>query len=693
MPERIASYEIVGELGRGGFATVYRARDTRGGPDVALKVLRAGEGGLSPDDLRRFRREIEAAQAMDHPGIVRVLDASPDGMEPAWVAMELVEGEPLSARIAREPLPWREAVEIVRDVADAVAHAHARGILHRDLKPSNILLDREGRPHVVDFGLAKLVVHGSKLTKTGQALGTPAYMSPEQARGEVSALTSATDVWSLGCVLYETLAGRRPFEGETDAAVVVRVLLSEPPRLQVLRRDVPRWVERVVRAAMAKRVRDRYLDAGAMREDLDRVLRGERPRARPPVALQRKLLGAAAVACAIALPAGALAWPLGGEGNPGRHSPSSGPEDEAEVVIRRARAARPRDPRQSSELLGRALGLRPGERGLRHEKAECLREAGEWLAAEAEFGALLSEDPSDVRARLGRGLARWIGKQAHEEGLGDPVEDLRAAGEGLAGRAGGLARGILAFEARRWDEGCRELQEAAEGWEENFVRGLVRHHAGEGTPDDQAEAIRLFDRAVEVGPAVALVRYERGHAKELLGDLAGAIEDYGKALEVNPRLAGAWSNRGLARAARGDLAGAIEDSDRGLEVDPRHAEAWISRGVARAGRGEIAGAIEDYDKALAINPTLADAWHNRGLARAGRGDLAGAIDDFGRALEINSRHVEAWINRGLARRAKGDIAGAIEDHEKALEVAPPDSRDRAEVEKYLAESRSRLASK
>ncbi|MCI0340424.1 MAG: protein kinase [Planctomycetales bacterium] len=142
----VGPYEVLSELGRGGFATVYRARDTRDGREVALKVMRSGEGAPGAEELHRFRREIELTRTLDHPGIVRVLDSAKEGETPFWVALELIEGEPLSARIAREPLPWREAVQIARDVADALAAAHAKGILHRDVKPGNILIGRKVGP-------------------------------------------------------------------------------------------------------------------------------------------------------------------------------------------------------------------------------------------------------------------------------------------------------------------------------------------------------------------------------------------------------------------------------------------------------------------------------------------------------------------------------------------------------------------
>lgn len=217
-PQEVGPYHVEGVIARGGMGSVYRAVDRRDGRRVALKMILAGRGA-TPEQRRRFDREVEAMRALDCEGVVRVLDAGAAGDVP-WYAMELVDGPSLS-RAAGE-LDLRARVEVMARVARAVGQAHARGYVHRDLKPDNVLLERRGRelvPRVTDFGLARQVGGESRLTADGAVLGTPHYMAPEQATGEVDQTSPATDVFSLGVMLYVALTGSPPFKGKTGEIV------------------------------------------------------------------------------------------------------------------------------------------------------------------------------------------------------------------------------------------------------------------------------------------------------------------------------------------------------------------------------------------------------------------------------------------------------------------------------------------
>jgi serine/threonine-protein kinase len=252
-------YTLERELGRGGMATVYLAQDLKHDRPVALKVLHPELAAtLGPE---RFQREIRTAARLQHPHILGVLDSG-EAASQLWFTMPLVEGESLRARLARErQLPLEDALRIAREAAAALDHAHRHGVIHRDMKPENILLTAEGDTLVADFGIARALGAGDeRLTETGLALGTPAYMSPEQAAGD-RALDARTDVYSLGVVLYEMLAGEPPYTGATAQAILARRFSEAPRPLRTLRETIPEPVEQAVQKALAKAPADRFTTA------------------------------------------------------------------------------------------------------------------------------------------------------------------------------------------------------------------------------------------------------------------------------------------------------------------------------------------------------------------------------------------------------------------------------------------------
>jgi len=254
-------YVIERELGRGGMATVYLARDLRHHRLVALKVLHAELGALL--GAERFLKEIELTANLQHPHILPLFDSGEaNGL--LYYVMPLVEGETLRARLTREiQLPVDDAIRIAQQTASALDYAHRHGVVHRDIKPENLLL-HEGQVQVADFGIALAVQQAGRqrLTQTGLSLGTPQYMAPEQAMGDKTIDTRA-DVYALGAVTYEMLAGEPPFTGPTAQAIVARVLTEEPKPLRALRRTVPVEIDAAVRRALEKLPADRFSSAAA----------------------------------------------------------------------------------------------------------------------------------------------------------------------------------------------------------------------------------------------------------------------------------------------------------------------------------------------------------------------------------------------------------------------------------------------
>ena len=260
----VAQYFVIEPLAAGAMGLVYRARDERLGRQVALKFL-PSHLSTQPQAKQRFLLEARAAAALDHPNICTIheIGTTPDGQ--LFIAMPLYEGETLQARLERAPLSLREALEITLQVATGLAKAHEHSVVHRDVKPSNVMLLPDGTVKVLDFGVAR--VADVLLTSPGSAIvGTVAYMSPEQGRGETT--DARTDVWSLGVVLYEMLAGERPFRGENAQALLAAVMTTQPAPLAQRRADLPIEIDHILAKALAKDMRHRYASMAAFAAEL-----------------------------------------------------------------------------------------------------------------------------------------------------------------------------------------------------------------------------------------------------------------------------------------------------------------------------------------------------------------------------------------------------------------------------------------
>jgi WD40 repeat protein len=271
-------------VGQGGFGTVFKARDPELDRTVAIKVPRAGNL-TDPQELDRFLREARSVAQLRHPSIVSVHEVGQTDGVP-YIVSDFVRGVTLADLLSARRPGFREAAELVADIADALQYAHERGVVHRDVKPSNIMIGEDGRPCVMDFGLAKREAGEITMTIEGQVLGTPAYMSPEQARGEGHDVDGRGDVYSLGVVLYQLLTGELPFRG-TQRMLLHQVLHDEPRSPRSLNEHIPRDLETIALTAMAKEPGRRYATAQAMADDLRRWLKGEPIQARPVGRIER----------------------------------------------------------------------------------------------------------------------------------------------------------------------------------------------------------------------------------------------------------------------------------------------------------------------------------------------------------------------------------------------------------------------
>ncbi|MFZ5475313.1 MAG: protein kinase domain-containing protein [Myxococcota bacterium] len=466
----VGRYRIFAELGRGGMGVVYRAWDEDLGRFVALKLLLAG-GHAAHAEVERFLREARSAARLTHPHIVRVHDIGRhDGQ--VFFTMDLVEGPSLQDVVdARGAFPPDEALRVAARIAEGLHHAHAQGLVHRDMKPANVLLEPDGHPVVTDFGLAKDFEGGAGLTATGQLLGTPAYMPPEQAAGKLAEVGPRSDVYALGAVLYEMLVGAPPYQGTHAMEVVMQVLAEGPPPPRARNPDVPLAAQLVCLKAMERDPARRYPSAAALAEDLERARRGEPVEARPPsrfdrlahwLNVHRRPVAAAAATLAVvgALALGAVVW-------------RSGKADEAA----RAREARAEERRAGMEA-----------------RIDALVAAGRAEEAEQAFESFVAVDEHAGTRAL---TLAWLARAARMRDAGRPDDALAAFATAYSSSGDGDEQGLA-------------------------LLGIASSFREEGRWDRMAvvlDTLALRRPALAATPEVAAMRVEAALARR---DLAGA---------------------------------------------------------------------------------------------------------------------------------------------------------------------------
>ena len=715
-PKSWEHYELGERLGEGGMGVVYKARDRRLDRTVAIKLIRGGNPMLT----MRLLREARAQARIDHPGVCRVYEVGEvDGR--AYIALQFVAGEPLGSAAAQMSLD--EKLAVLRQVALSIHEAHRLGIVHRDLKPSNVLIERgeDGRPQpiVMDFGLARENTLEVGLTETGALLGTPAYMSPEQARGDVRAVDRRSDVYSLGATLYELLTAHPPFEAESLATALDLVLNHDPPAPRRLVPSLPVDVETITLKCLNKDPAERYASAKALADDITRYLDGDpilgrrptlRQRLRASMRKHRALYTVGATSAALVLVAGAL----------GIRS----------YLVSRGERARSGERTQLAERLGREA--KDIELLLHTSYQLPLHDARHERAVIRERMAAIANTPHDLGAlgdavihdALGRGhlaLHEWAAALAEFElaaqnGLDTP--ELHAA----RGRALGEQYQRALDAARRsgdrtWLEARRTELEA-----QYLVPALAELERGRGAADasalldvlvalDRHDYAAAKTRALAVAEATPWV-YE---ARKLAADAvyAGAVVDvdrgsydaartqldeasalYAKAAEIARSDASVYEAAAQARLERAEIDerqnrtdttshdDALALIDRAIAADPDATTAQTTKAyiLLRRSRSTVDSiddrrrrleeAVAAAERAVALDPRDAGAWDALGYLHVERGayeDSHGgkgeawwrtSLDEFAKALAI--RPNDPWANNdlGIAHRYLGTAIAA-----------------------------------
>jgi predicted Ser/Thr protein kinase len=676
---RFDKFILLEPLGRGGAGTVFRAYQKDLRRVIALKLLRA------PDEetLQRFAREARTAARLKHPGIVAVYETGTYNNVP-FLAMEFIEGRPLESL---GKLPFRQAAQLARDVSLAVHYAHEQGVLHRDLKPQNILVDKDMKPFVTDFGLARPIEGGKDLTLTGMVVGTPAYMSPEQAQGRRD-LDGRSDVCALGAILYELLTGLAPYTGKSPVDIALAVVHSEtvPPR----RREptVPADLEAICLKAMAKERERRYASAKALAEDLQRFAEGEPILARRANVLSstvRRLArnpGRSAVAAGALLGALVIALvlvallterPLRGSvpappAPPSEEERRAASRREAEALLAEAGPAAPADRRLA--VATRALGLCPDLEAAFVVRALAHIELGHEEAAYEDLGRAAERSPN--------ALPHWMSRADLARRLGRPDDEIADLGRALALNplAGTLRLQRAAAAAQR----SHALLDAARPEDADLVARLLVQ-AGDDLAAAGSHALlegvrRGVDAALQKLPRVpvalrrplATAFAERAFAScPLAGSVARAAQ---AACDCDVAWAPALAARALAAYLDGRDGPAVDDAGRALDLLPSLPEALAVRALARLRRAAASGQAAAFaDGAVDLSRFLAQA-PDRPALRPLR-DLAAT------ARPELPAHLSAEVRPLLAARvgelrAAGDAAAArrLEDFSAALSGSP-----------------------
>lgn len=639
----LGPYEILSILGCGGMGEVYHARDGRLERDVAIKVL-SERLARDPLSLSRFLREARAVAALSHPNIVALYDIGAEqGMN--YVVMELLEGQTLGRRLKQSPLEWRAALDLALAVAEGLTAAHAKGLIHRDIKPDNVYLTTHGGVKILDFGLVrqeKLTSPVSRLAETvsletqpGVLLGTVSYMAPEQVRGQQA--DARSDVFALGCVLYEMAMGQRPFGGDTPADIMAAILHDSPPLLSESGQRRPVALDRVIARCLEKIPGRRFASAAevvaalkAIRNDVTLQDSKTRHSDTGTVQAATEMISRQPVGASIAV------LPF--------VNMSSDPENEffsdglAEELI---------------NVLSKIEGLRVASRtsAFAHKgKMEDLRKIGEQLNVRTVLQGSVRKSGNRIRisAQLGDVAD---GYQLWSETYNRQLEDVFAIQDEIAQNIAKALQVILTEKDKRVLE--REAPTSDMRAYEYYLRGMQLFHKYRRKTLEAA--VQMFDQAIGIDPSYAQA-------------YAGLADCYSQ-------LYLQW-NAGSDAMNQADAA-----SRKALELAPHLAEAHVARGVALTIQKQLDQAQESFETALNLDPNLFEARYLYGRACLGQGRLNEAARLFAEAAQLRQDDYQALllgagVFAGLGRKAEADAAyrRGLAVAESHLQLYPDDAR-------------------
>jgi len=661
---RLGAYEIVAPLGAGGMGEVYRARDTRLGRDIALKVL-PDAYSTAPERLARFEREARIVAGLNHPNIV-TLHSIEEADGTRFLTMELVEGRDLSDLVTPGGLPVAQVLDLAIPLVDALAAAHEKGVVHRDLKPANVMVTNDGRVKVLDFGLARhdaAARQGSggapsepTLSVSGVVAGTAPYMGPEQiAGGDVD---RRTDLFSFGVLLFELTAGRRPFDGRTFWEVAAAILRDVPPSLASARPDVPAELSSVVARCLEKEPEARFPTA----QDVAQELRALRRRLERGTTSSAGDVGAESVASIAVLPF------VNRSASPDDEFFSDGLADELLSLLARIRGLRVSARASSFHFRGKDVPLAEIGRALNVATLldGSVRRAGNRVRISVQL------------VKVADGYTLW------SERYDRLLDDIFAVQDDIARSVVKELRATLLGEAPDSHASGRakaDVDRAAKGRgtdpEAHRLYLLARHFMDQVNRDATVRAIARLEQALERDPdfALAWVELSVGYTREAAFEripqeeaFERAREAVERALSLEPELADGHAQIASIRMFHDfDWPGAEAALTRALELAPGSAPVLRLSGVFAEFMGRFDEAIGFFRRALEQDPLNAAACNSLGLALLAADDVAGARDAFGRALEFAPRRMRTRATLALTTLALGRPQEALAEAQREPE--------------------------
>ena len=662
----ISHYALLERIGEGGMGVVYKAQDTKLKRTVALKFLKDGAFD-SGEQRARFLREAQAAALLDHPRICPVYEIDErDGR--AFIAMAFCSGRSLRDRLKDGPLPVREALAIATQVAEGLGEAHSRGVVHRDIKGANIMVTDAGQVKIMDFGIAKLA-GGTEATWSGSISGTAAYMSPEQAAG--GPVDGRTDLWSLGVVLYEMLAGDLPFKGGTDAGVVHAVMYERPAPLGQVRPDCPPSVAAIVARLLRKKPEERYGSAKELLADLRgveavsaRSAQGPTPDTRSfatrrsPRARRRQRIIAAAGAVALAVAAD-IAVPGLRRGVTALIGYRPVPSEKHLLVLPFTNVGGEKSGQDlcdgfvevlTSELtrlerFQKAFWVAPANE-VRRSGIGSAREARRAFGANLVISGSLQRTGGDITLTMNLVDAASL-RQVRSEVVTGPTSGFASfQGSLLEGAARMLDMELSPSTRRKLAERNPSNAEAYEC----YVKGRGRLDRYE-RPENLVEAVDLFNRAVLLDPAyapaylgLAEALWRRAESSSDPALLELALEAAGRAAALGAEPAPLHATLGSIGLARGRVPEAIQEFETAIAADTADAQALLGLAEAWDRSGKPERAEETYRRAISLKPTRWSGYSHLGVFYLGAGRLPEAEGMFLKVLELTPDNTRAMNN-------------------------------------------------